>query len=207
MKQHSHINLHFDYNQQSRIPNHAIATGFSGLDAILPQGGLPIGGVTEIFCPQYASHNALNLVLPALARLSQAKRWLAWIAPPNTPSAAHLQSAGLDLKHLLMIHPHATTNGLWAIEQALRASTCAAVLSWVNSADHQQIQDLRGAAYAGNTCGIMFRPDWAINQRSAAALRLNVVPHRYGMLVELLKERKPVESVYVELSDQRPVAC
>jgi protein ImuA len=197
------VNLSLDFNLSGSVsqPQHeTLATGFAALDAMLPHGGWPVGAVTEIFCPA-ENHFALPLIWPALAHLSQAQRWLALVAPPNAPTAAQLQAEGIDLSHVLLIHPHGTSNGLWAVEQALRAGTCAAVLSWVNQADHHDLQDLRGAALAGNTCGLIFRPEWAIDQPSPAALRLRLTPCAdNSIFLELLEQRKnrPHSAIFIE---------
>ncbi len=188
----SAVNLSLDFGTSGSVnkPRQAaLSSGFAALDVMLPYNGWPIGAITEIFCPE-PSQFALPLVLPALAHLSQAKRWLAMIAPPNAPSTHQLQAQGIDISQVLIIHPHATSNGLWAVEQALRAGTCAAVLSWINNADHHTMQDLRGAALAGNSCGIVFRPEWAITQPSAASQRLRLTPTAdHGIYVELLEQR------------------
>ncbi|MFC1748418.1 SulA-like leucine-rich domain-containing protein [Pseudomonadota bacterium] len=185
----SAVNLSLDFNLTGKIQHpekQTISTGYAALDIMLPHGGWPVGAITEIFCPDDRDF-ALPLVLPALAHLSQTQRWLTLVSPPNTPSSMQLRRAGVDSSHLLMIHPHATTNGLWAVEQALRAGTSSAVLSWVNSADYRTMQDLRGAALAGNSCGLVFRPDWAINQPSANNLRLSLTPMSdQSIYIELL---------------------
>jgi len=191
----SAVNLSLDFSSSGVLnqPHQpALSSGFAALDVMLPHNGWPIGAVTEIFCAEWTgpNHFALPLVLPTLARLSQTKRWLAMIAPPNAPSVGQLQAHGINLSQLLMIHPHATSNGLWAVERAMRAGTCAAVLSWVNNADHHAMQDLRGAALAGNCCGIVFRPEWAVTQPSAASQRLRLTPTTdHGIYVELLDQR------------------
>ncbi len=187
------VNLSLDFTQSGMHSSSlmdAISTGYAALDVMLPHGGWPVGAITEIFCPD-DSRFALPLIWPALARLSQAKRWLAMIAPPNAPSGGQLQAEGIDLSHVLMIHPHATSNGLWAVEHALRAGTCAAVLSWVSHADHHSMQDLRGAALAGNSCGLIFRPERAMEQPSAAGMRLRLsATSDMGIYVELLEQRR-----------------
>lgn len=187
------VNLSLDFSQPGgprTATDDAIATGHAALDGMLPRGGWPVGGLTEIFCDA-DGHAALPLVWPALARLSQAQRWLAMIAPPDAPRGGELQAQGIDLSHVLMIHPHATSNGLWAVEHALRAGTCAAVLSWVNQADPHAMQDLRGAALAGNSCGLIFRPAWAAQQPGSDSLRLQVTTRGdHGIYVELLEQRR-----------------
>lgn len=203
----SAVNLSLDFGGSGAI-NHprqpALGSGFAALDVMLPHNGWPIGAITEIFCPE-PSQFALPLVLPALARLSQSRRWLAMVAPPNAPTANQLQSHGIDLSQLLVIHPHATSNGLWAVERALRAGTCAAVLSWVNNADYHAMQDLRGAALAGNCCGIVFRPEWAVVQPSAASQRLRLTPLPDGTIyVELLEQRSTRARSALFIDPRRP---
>lgn len=189
------VNLSLDFGSTpalARPRQPAISTGHPALDVMLPDNGWSVGAITEIFCDETAGAAALPLVLPAFAHLSQARRWLALIAPPGAPSASQLQNHGIDLAQLLMIHPHTGSNGLWAVERALRTGTCSAVLSWVSNADHHAMQDLRGAALAGNCCGIVFRPEWAVTQPSAASQRLRLTPLPDGTLyVELLEQRSP----------------
>ncbi len=186
------VNLSFNFDLDGKI-NHpkkqTFSTGHAALDILLPHGGWPVGAITEIFCPDDCDF-AFSLIMPTLAKLSTTQRWVTLVSPPNTPSAQQLRASQVDLSHLLLIHPHATTNGLWAVEQALRSGTSSAVFSWVTSADHRAMQDLRGAALAGNSCGLVFRPDWAIEQPSANNLRLRITP-------------MPDQSIFIELLEQR----
>ncbi|HEB93637.1 MAG TPA: hypothetical protein ENI94_09270 [Gammaproteobacteria bacterium] len=113
------------------------------------------GGLTEIRTRQ-AGNRALALVLPALARLSQERRWLAWIAPPDIPAGPLLAAAGVDLSRILVVHPRACADGLRAVEQALRSGTCGAVLAWLTRADDETLHRLRSAAEDGHSWGVMF---------------------------------------------------
>ncbi len=113
------------------------------------------GALTEIRTHQ-VGNRALALVLPALARLSQERRWLAWIAPPDIPAGPLLAAAGVDLSRVLVVHPRACTDGLRAVEQALRAGTCGAVLAWLTRADDETLHRLRSAAEDGHSWGVMF---------------------------------------------------
>jgi len=208
-------NFNFDFNFQGPIAHpkqESLSTGFSALDVMLPHGGWPIGAITEIFYPdEFDISFAMPLLWPALAKLSQAKRWLTLIGPPNTPSSQELLAEGIDLSQVLMIHPHATTNGLWAVEQALRAGHSSAVISWVAHADQFAMQDLRGAAMAGNCCGLLFRPEWAMEESSAAMLRLRLTPTSSGdIYVERMEQRKnlPHSALFVSPKHlQLELAC
>jgi protein ImuA len=79
----------------------AEATGHSALDALLPGRGWPVGGLSEIVCTQRGA-GELALVLPLLARLTQAGRDVALVAPPLIPHAPALAGAGVLLPRLFV---------------------------------------------------------------------------------------------------------
>ena len=165
-----------------------ISTGVSQLDAVLPGGGWPRGALTEILIPDEGI-GELSLVMPALACLSNANRWLAWVAPPHIPYAPALASAGVDLSRVMVVRPRSGADGLWAVEQTLRAGTCGAVLAWLNTADTGVMRRLQLAAEAGNCWGVLFRPQRMAGQASPAALRLKLEPTSRGLAVHVLKRR------------------
>ena len=51
-----------------------VSTGYAALDQALPAQGWPTGGLIEIL-GDFSTAGGLRLVLPALARLSQIRRW------------------------------------------------------------------------------------------------------------------------------------
>ncbi|MGB8299498.1 MAG: SOS cell division inhibitor, partial [Azonexus sp.] len=63
------------------LPAATIPSGHAELDAELPGGGWPCGNLTEILVDR-SGLGEMTLLLPALARLSQAGGWLALVAPP-----------------------------------------------------------------------------------------------------------------------------
>ncbi len=156
---------------RARRPSTTLSTGHPALDHQLG-GGWPVGAITEIFWPDGAAEMALQLLLPALARLSRGDHWLAWVAPPKQPDAGELRRHGVDPGHVLHIRPHPTSDGLWTVERALRSGTCGAVVSWVAGADGEAIDRLQRAARAGRSCGFLLRPAWALTPSSPARLRL-----------------------------------
>ncbi len=167
---------------------HALATGCRELDAQLPGGGWPLGALTELLL-EGPGVGELRLLLPALARLTRAGRWLAWVAPPHLPYAPALAAAGMELSRLLVIHSASDREGLWAMEQALRAGSCGAVLGWPPAADHRRLRRLQLAAQTGNAMGVLFRPLSARGQASPAALRLHLEPGPAGTILHILKRR------------------
>jgi len=171
------------------------ATGFEDLDAHLPGGGWPTGALTEIILERHGI-GELSLLMPAMARLCEqgfseaARGWIFWISPPFIPYAPALSRHGIDLDRLLLVHASAMQYGsLWAMEQALRAKSCAAVLAWAQAADQTALQRLQLAAEEARCWTVLFRPDAALKQRSPAALRLRLTRDAVVTRVEILKCR------------------
>lgn len=170
-----------------------LASGYPRLDEHLPGGGWPRHALTEIILSQYGS-GELKLLMPALARLSQgdAKQdagWLAWIAPPFHPYPPALTQWGIDLARVLIVRPQNDTEALWAAEQALTSGNCAAVLLWSDALDHAAGRRLQLAAEQGRSWAIAFRPQRALREHSAAALRLALQQTPAGTDIHILKSR------------------
>jgi hypothetical protein len=166
-----------------------VASGFQELDAVLPGGGWPCGALTEIVLSQHGI-GALRLLVPALTRLSQDERWICWVAPPYIPYAPALLAAGIDLSRILLVHPKAQQDGLWAVEQSLRSGTCSAVLAWPTLDDSTVLRRLQLAAEAGKASGFLFRSKPLVQRPSPAALRLQLEPEADGgLLITILKRR------------------
>lgn len=152
-------------------------TDFPMLDAILPGHGWPQASLTEILTEQEGV-GALRLVLPALARLSQAQ-WAIWVCPPHVPYAPALQAAGVALERMLIVEPDEGQQGdieymLWVFEQALRFPDCGVAMAWLGAVQHVRLRRLQLACEQGQTWGVMFRPEAFAIQASPAALRLSL---------------------------------
>jgi hypothetical protein len=169
-------------------PVAGLPSGFPEFDAELPGGGWPAGALTEILADR-AGIGELSLLLPALARLTKEDRWVALVAPPYIPFAPALLRAGVNLAHVLVIHPRDSKDVLWAVEQALRAGTCGAVLAWQTAADMKRLRRLQLAAEAGHALGVLFRSTETARESSPAALRLKLDPAARGLAVHILKRR------------------
>ncbi|HAZ60340.1 MAG TPA: translesion DNA synthesis-associated protein ImuA [Gammaproteobacteria bacterium] len=173
---------------EARAARHAvIPTGSQDLDTTLG-GGWPQGGLTEVL-GQAEGPGSLSLFMPALARLSRGGQWLAWVAPPYIPYAPALAGRGLHVQSVLWIHTRPHRDTLWALEQALRSGTCAAVLGWLPKVDPVALRRLQLAAEAGDTWGIIFRPAEAARQPSPASLRLSIEASPGGVDMRVLKQR------------------
>lgn len=165
---------------------HVLSTGRSDLDALF--GGWPQGAVTEILADRQGI-GELALLLPVLSRLTQEDRWLAFIAPPHIPYAPALAQHGIELSRVLVVTPRQPSDTLWALEQALRAGCCGAVLAWPARADFTALRRLQLAAESGDAMAVLYRPEAAASQSSPAALRLQLAPACGALEVRVLKQR------------------
>lgn len=170
-----------------------LPTGWPRLDAELPGGGWPLGTLIELLLPQ-AGSGELQLLLPALGALTRGppqteRRWLAWISPPHAPYAPAFAQHGIRPDRLLVISAERTADRLWAIEEALRSGSCAAVLAWLDAVDDRWLRRLKLAAETGRGLAVLFRPLRRQGAASPATLRLVLEPTARGLDLRVLKSR------------------
>ena len=149
-----------------------VPTGFAPLDAALPAGGWLSSGLNEVLAPGQG-YGELELVWPALARLTAPQAPIVLIAPPHIPYPPAWHAAGirLDAMHIVQATPR---DALWAAEQCLRSGACASVLCWPVTDDDRLIRRLQVAAESGRCTGFAFRPMQAARNPSAAPLRIAI---------------------------------
>ena len=156
--------------RSAKISAEGEPTGHAELDALLPQNGWPRRALIELLLPADGV-GELNLLFPALARMTQAGHPVVVIAPPYIPYAPAWQAAGVDLSQLEIVHA-SPRDALWAFEQCLRSGACAAVLGWPQQADAQSLRRLQVAADSGDCLGFAFRDRKHVANASPAALRM-----------------------------------
>lgn len=146
----------------------SLPTGSQALDRALGGGWLR-GALTEILTSQPGS-SEIALLAPALARLSQKERVLL-LSPPLQPYGPGWQQQGLELERLHIVRTP-TQHQAWAMEQALRSSSCGAVLAWADRLRDVELRRLQLAAESGNSWGILIRPPEVGASPSAIRLEL-----------------------------------
>ena len=182
----------------------ALPTGYAGLDAELPGGGWPAGGLAEVLC-HTEGIGELQVVLPALAALTAAGHRVAWLAPPHLPYAPALRAAGVRLEQLTVIRAPGRRDALWAAEQALRARSFHALLLWLPRASYPELRRLAVAAQEGPGFALAFRPPEAACESSPAILRLALEPGaESGLRVRILKRRGAPVAAPFPLPIERP---
>ena len=183
----------------------ATRTGFATLDAELPGGGWPVGGLAELLCPTEGI-GELQIVLPALAALTGAGHQIAWLAPPYLPYAPALRAAGVRLSGLTVVRAPGRRDALWAAEQALRSGAFRALLLWLPRASYAELRRLAVAAQAGLGFVLAFRPPEAACESSPALLRLALEPGEPPTVptVRILKRRGLPLAAAFPISIDRP---
>lgn len=147
-------------------------TGHELLDAALPTGGWPEAALSEILIARQGV-GELQLVWPALARLTTAGERVVLVAPPSVPYPQAWQNAGVDLRQLSIIQA-SDREALWAAEQCLRSGSCGAVLCWPQQADDRALRRLQVAAETGQTLAFAYRSIKDAINPSPAALRIAI---------------------------------
>jgi hypothetical protein len=182
-----------------------LASGFAELDRELPGGGWPQGQLVELLTDD-AGIGELSLLAPALAQLAQARRCAVWVLPVDAartvshapeaqtiPYAPALATAGLDLARTIFVKPATPREGLWALEQSLRARHLGAVVGWLPAAggdgDFRALRRLHLLAQRHQALAFVLRPARQALAPSPAALRLHLTSVGAQLEVTLLKRR------------------
>jgi len=177
------------------------ATGHAVLDKVLPGNGWPIGAVTELV-NDTAGCGEISLLLPVLARLSQAGHWLTMIDPPWIPYPSALHGRGLALEKLLLIHTQNRSESLWACEQIVRGISGGAMLAWPEALSFGELRRLQLAAQSTRKMVFLFRNQKAARASSPAALRLQLTPDDGDLMIRILKCRgqRPASDIRIRRS-------
>ena len=187
----------------------AAPTGYAALDAALPGGGWPAGGLAELLC-RAEGVGELQVVLPALAALTASGHRVAWLAPPYLPYAPALKAAGVHLAGLTVVRAPGRRDALWAAEQALRSGAFHALLLWLPKASYPELRRLAVAAQAGPGFALAFRPPEAGCESSPAMLRLALEPAADAAgppALRILKRRGTPLAAALSLPIARPVSA
>jgi cell division inhibitor SulA/protein ImuA len=185
-------------------PLPGVPTGFAELDAELPGGGWPRGGLIELL-PARAGVGELALLLPALAHLSANElAWLVCVAPPHLLYAPALEAGGVALARLLVASAPGR-DAAWACERSLAADGVGAVVAWLPEASVTALRRLQLAAEASRTLLFVFRPSSCAGQPSPAPLRLALEGEGDRLIVRLLKRRGGAPPAPLSIAIRRPL--
>lgn len=163
-------------------------TGMPALDELLPGGGWPKGGLVEIIVSDKCV-DASELVLPALARISQKSRWIAMVTPPQPARSSIFTAQDINASRLLQVNPHPGRSGLWTVESMLSSGDCSAVLAWPVCETGLMDMRLQKAATAGKALCVLFRHGCVPAHNSGVDIRLKLEASETGRALYLLNSK------------------
>lgn len=159
----------------ARANGRVLDTGYDALNAELPGGGWPLGGLTELLCAE-PGIGECRLLRPALSTLCAGQGRIALVGPPHQPNAVRLVGWDFSPEHIVWVRADKPADLLWAAEQIVRSQAFGGVLIWLNQVRPGALRRLQVLAQAGESAIWVFRPERALRESSPAVLRLGLEP-------------------------------
>ncbi|NBT11785.1 MAG: translesion DNA synthesis-associated protein ImuA [Betaproteobacteria bacterium] len=191
-------------------PSGVWPTGHPALDAQLPGGGWPAGGLVELLCAQPGLYEGA-LLAPHWARTVQAQpagRW-AWVMLGHSPWRLHAPGVarlGLPPQRLLCLQPATEADAAWAVEQMLHSAGVTGIWWLTRHARSQHLRRLQWAAQAGGIPLFVSRPLACRQDPSPAPLRLHLQSGpEQALRVHILKRQGPRHEQPVDLPCTMPL--
>lgn len=153
------------------------STGSESIDEMLPRGGLRRDAITEWVADSESSGAAsLSLIAAAnLLNISVKSGPLVVVCGESGFYPPAAISLGLPVDRIIWVRPKRHPDLVWAIDQALRCESVAAV--WAYAGVHLDDRDARRfqlASETGKTAGLLVRPTASRGRPSFAEVRFHV---------------------------------
>lgn len=154
------------------------STGVAGLDHWLPVGGLKHNAITE-WVSEYRGSGATTLAyLAAVSRLNASGGSVGPLVVVSEGESFYPPSAiafGIPAHRILWVRTRGRKERIWAVDQALRCKSIAAVLALLPSdLDDRDARRFQLASEEGKTPGFFVRPRVARGQPCFAEVRFHV---------------------------------
>lgn len=206
-------------HQLGRTGAQTVASGFARLDAELPDGGWPSGALSELLLA-HPGVGEIRLLAPALVGSQRSGRLVMLFDPPAAIAAAALAALGFAIDELLVVEtrtrgtstlaslappghgvsalgasrrPGPSSDGLWALEQALKSGHVGAIVAWLPPRlPVERLRRLQLAAHRHDGAAFVIREAAAAARPTAAPLRVSL--HAGGgdrLELRILKRRGP----------------
>jgi cell division inhibitor SulA/protein ImuA len=175
-------------NRATRCASRILPTGIGVLDDMLPDGGWPRAGVVEV--TETADHAcAMELFMPALARVTRQGRGLALVAPPYPARKRIFTDTGVNPVRVVQVNPHPGRSALWTVESLLQSADYGVVMAWPGCDTELMDKRLQKAAMLGRVLCVLFRPPCRSTAVSSSNLRIVVDADEDGRALYLLNGR------------------
>jgi protein ImuA len=153
----------------------AVSSGCGPLDRLLPAGGLLPGTLVEWLAAGDGS-GAGTLAALAAKEACRDSGWLVLVDRRREWYPPALLRWGIARETLLVVHPRASSEAAWALDQSLRCPAVGAVLAWIDTLEGKTFRRWQLAAEQSGVLGLLVRPDAARHEPSWADVRLAVEP-------------------------------
>lgn len=178
-----------------------LTTGYSSLDAILPDGGWPEDDLVEMITPQWGVRE-LQLLLPIMKEVTDQGKTILWIAPPCISYAPALVSAGVDIRRVVTVEADRSCQDvLSGLETSLQDKDCGMVIAWLDWLPNAVVRRIQRALRKGHKLGVLLRQHE--RKDSPAPLRLQIQPVNGGMRIVTLKAQGTCQSAGAHFSSSR----
>ncbi len=139
-----------------RLPDTA-PLGVAAIDACLPWGGLPAGGLHEIAAERAAAPAAaLAFAAFCLGRTARARSGpILWVSLADSLYPPGLAALGVPVERLLRVRPARTADLLWSLEEILRCPAVAGLLGEIEGLDFKAVRRLSLAARASGVPALL----------------------------------------------------
>ena len=157
-----------------------LSTGSDAIDDLLPRGGLRAGALAEWVAQADGCGASALAVIAARARLDspRGRGPLVVVSPPNEFYPPAAVALGIPEDRMIWVQPTRHADAVWAIDQALRCESVAAVWASIGATlDDRDARRFQLAAETGRTPGLFVRPAAVRGRPSFADVRLYVGNH------------------------------
>jgi hypothetical protein len=159
----------------------AISSGCEALDRLLPSGGFFPGQLVEWLVARPGNGGGTLALLAARAVLLAGNKALIVVdrCSGNERSTFYPPAVAgweIDLRRLVILRPRNAADEIWAIDQALRCSSVAAVWAWLPKLNERDFRRLQLAAEQGGSLGLLLRPARLRGRPTWADIQLFVEP-------------------------------
>ncbi len=175
-------------NRTTRCASRLTPTGITVLDDMLPDGGWPKAGVVEVTEPGDRA-DAIELFMPAVARITHQGRGLVLVAPPFAARKRVFTDTAVNAVRVMQVNPHPGRSALWTVESLLRSGDCGVVMAWPGCDTELMDKRLQKAAMQGRVLCVLFRPPCRGQAVSGSSLRLGVDVDEDGRMLYLFNGR------------------
>jgi protein ImuA len=155
------------------------ATGLMALDARLPWGGLPYGGLHEVF-GETSDAARFGFIATVLGRLSAHTGRILWcrssaaVRESGGINTSGLAQFGLAPERVILVEARRPADALWAMEEGLRCRQLGAVIGEGLETSMLASRRLQLAAEAGEMLGLLLPLPGAVSPLSVALTRWRV---------------------------------